>query len=56
MPLASCLRELWPKITTRGTQSVKALTIAVNALQRPGPFVTIATPTFPVLRAYPSAM
>jgi hypothetical protein len=32
-------------------KSVKALTMAVKALHRPGPFVTIATPGSPQLRA-----
>src|SRR3990172_1867604 len=51
IPLPRDFRELWPNRTTKGTQSVKALTMAVKALHRPGPLVTNATPGSPQLRA-----
>src|ERR1022692_4098209 len=40
---------------TRGTESILASAMPVTRLVAPGPLVAMATPTFPVTRAYPSA-
>src|SRR6202795_4679674 len=40
---------------TRGTESILASAIPVTRLVAPGPLVAMATPTLPVVRAYPSA-
>src|ERR1700728_787410 len=40
---------------TRGTESIFASAMPVTRLVAPGPLVAIATPTFPVTRATPSA-
>ena len=46
----------WPVMQTIGDESIIAVAIPVTMLVAPGPDVAIATPTFPVARAYPSAM
>src|SRR6202167_2762817 len=40
---------------TSGTESILASAMPVTRLVAPGPLVAMATPTFPVTRAYPSA-
>src|ERR1700688_1702906 len=40
---------------TKGTESILASAMPVTRLVAPGPLVAIATPTFPVTRAKPSA-
>src|SRR6267378_2035483 len=40
---------------TSGTESILASAIPVTRLVAPGPLVAMATPTLPVVRAYPSA-
>src|SRR6266851_1811467 len=44
-----------PVMQTRGTESIFASAIPVTRFVAPGPLVAIATPTFPVTRANPSA-
>ena len=46
----------WPAMTTSGTPSIIAVARPVTVLVAPGPEVTMAQPTRPVARAYPSAM
>src|SRR5256714_12565214 len=49
------LLRTWPVMHTNGTESILASAIPVTRLVAPGPLVAMATPTLPVVRAYPSA-
>ena len=46
----------WPVMHTIGEESSIAVAMPVTMLVAPGPDVATATPTWPLARAYPSAM
>ena len=54
--LPMSVEATWPVMQTIGDESSIAVAIPVTRLVAPGPDVASATPTFPLARAYPSAM
>ncbi len=50
------LEDTWPVMNTVGEESSIAVAMPVTRFVAPGPEVATATPTFPLARAYPSAM
>jgi hypothetical protein len=50
------LLPTWPVMQTIGDESIIAVAMPVTMLVAPGPEVAMATPTFPLARAKPSAM
>ena len=46
----------WPVMQMMGEESIMAVAKPVVIFVAPGPEVAMATPTFPLARAYPSAI